>query len=549
MKRIFLFTSFISLCQILCIAQYDHRDYYDQIFNITTPNGSVVPDCYVLKSSVADIFLTPAQYAAQESDLYNNYNGAMRVDSSSLKYNCHGYAWHMAKGNDFVDGSVGKTWIGLTSGYSENVYWEDSSYIEVPEAYATIVSYHVSGDHSAIRLSSDWYVSKWGSGPLVRHHPESTLDNFNPTLEKKYYRRRPSISGASQINPMQNVSYFISNIPDGTTVTWSIAGNATIVSGQGTNTVVISACSGSSLTLTATLSSTISVTISKTISLSADSPGSLTVEPHMSYIRLSMTHPYATCYDWDLSDYVSSSIGTGTINCNSNSSINVTLTNGTSVGYVNVRPRTGICTNVPWSNTTVRYWKPEIDEENSTLNVTYGYPVYLCLEEPAPTDEGAVQYYWYYDNNLYYTTSEPYIMTTWWPCGEHLLKVKAVTNTKESEYDLVLFTGNCNSYSAAPWSAYPNPAANELIIDRNEEIRKMQVQVTDKKVVAANEKLTEITVLLYEKDRTSLVYSKIYPSDAHQIRINTSNLKDGIYFLNIVEGKEITSKQTIIVKH
>jgi hypothetical protein len=114
MKRIFLFISFISLCQILCIAQsIDENEDYEQVFNIRTPNGSLVPDCHVLKSSVADIFLTPAQYAAQESDLYNNYNGAMRVDSSSYKYNCHAYTWHMSEGG-------GKVWIGGRSVYNHS---------------------------------------------------------------------------------------------------------------------------------------------------------------------------------------------------------------------------------------------------------------------------------------------------------------------------------------------------------------------------------------------------------------------------------------------
>lgn len=52
-----------------------------------------------------------------------------------------------------------KVWIGiydspLDKPIAEDVYWEDGSYYEVPESEATKVSYHETGDHSAIRLSS-----------------------------------------------------------------------------------------------------------------------------------------------------------------------------------------------------------------------------------------------------------------------------------------------------------------------------------------------------------------------------------------------------------
>ncbi|MDR2126262.1 MAG: T9SS type A sorting domain-containing protein, partial [Prevotellaceae bacterium] len=90
------------------------------------------------------------------------------------------------------------------------------------------------------------------------------------------------------------------------------------------------------------------------------------------------------------------------------------------------------------------------------------------------------------------------------------------------------------SYSAA----YPNPAGNELIIDREE---------TDNETQQANN--ATVKVLLYSHSTTKLAYSKDFPASAQQIKIDTSQLPDGIYYLNIISNNEKIKEQTIIVKH
>jgi hypothetical protein len=57
------------------------------------------------------------------------------------------------------------------------------------------------------------------------------------------------------------------------------------------------------------------------------------------------------------------------------------------------------------------------------------------------------------------------------------------------------------------------------------------------------------TVLLYNNGTTKLAYSKTYPSSTKQIKIDTSNLPNGVYYLNIVENCENVKQQTIIVSH
>ena len=187
-----------------------------QIFTpaiIQTPNGSYVPDSYYI-SGVLDY---NTNYLSSLADyLSSTYNGAELIDIPSEKYNCHAYAWHMTEGGDTV-------WIGRQYPTSENIYWQDGSYIEVAENNATKVSYHETGNHSAIRLNSTWYQSKWGANALVKHHPNDVPVIYHPELQKKYYARHPSIVGPGSICGTE--SYSIANIPPNASVTWSLKNN------------------------------------------------------------------------------------------------------------------------------------------------------------------------------------------------------------------------------------------------------------------------------------------------------------------------------------
>ncbi|MDR1983563.1 MAG: T9SS type A sorting domain-containing protein, partial [Prevotellaceae bacterium] len=94
-------------------------------------------------------------------------------------------------------------------------------------------------------------------------------------------------------------------------------------------------------------------------------------------------------------------------------------------------------------------------------------------------------------------------------------------------------------------AAYPNPAGNELIIDK---IENSEALLTNT-VKSVKEKSSEVTVLLYSHSTTKLVYNKTYPSSAKQIKIDTSTLPNGTYYLNIIENGEKIKQQTIIINH
>ena len=180
---------------------------------IQTPNGSYVTDSYYI-SGVPDY--NTNYLSALVDYVSSTYNGAEVIDVPSQKYNCHAYAWHMTEGGDTV-------WIGYNYPTSENIYWQDGSYIEVAESNATKVSYHETGNHSAIRINSTWYQSKWGAYALVKHHPNDVLAIYHPELPKKYYARHPSIIGPGSICGTE--SYSIANLPPNASVTLSLKNN------------------------------------------------------------------------------------------------------------------------------------------------------------------------------------------------------------------------------------------------------------------------------------------------------------------------------------
>ncbi|MCL1937828.1 MAG: T9SS type A sorting domain-containing protein [Candidatus Azobacteroides sp.] len=202
MKQIFIATISLVLCNFYTsIAQT-----YIEVTNVKTPNNSVVQDTYSLTSG--DLIYNSTQLSALANDLYYNYNGAELIEAPSYKYNCHAYAWHVSEGGS-------KVWIGRYTVTAEDIYWTDGSYTETSESAATKVSYHQDGNHSAIRLNSTWYQSKWGASSLVKHHPNDVPSIYQPSKTKKYYIRTSSstsisISGPGSINYLSSGTYTVS---------------------------------------------------------------------------------------------------------------------------------------------------------------------------------------------------------------------------------------------------------------------------------------------------------------------------------------------------
>ncbi|MDR1983320.1 MAG: trypsin-like peptidase domain-containing protein [Prevotellaceae bacterium] len=352
----------------------------------------------------------------------------------------------------------------------------------------------------------------------------------------------PTISGPDYLYSFQQTTYTINNLPSGTTVTWSISSNASIISGQGTSQVTISICSGETATLTATLSGTVNNTLTKTLVVNA---GELQITIGGDYSQVDFEYPNAQCYDWDLGSNLSSGTGSGTINCTNYASLTVTPLNGAENGDIAVRARLNNCYS-PWQTDNVIFWHPEIDGACSYLNPMSGEPFSACLTEPFPDNgkTGQVEYHWYIGSTFIDITSEPYVQSWNWPCGESHVSVIIYIDNQATEMSASAdFWGMC---SGGGWSAaYPNPASNELIIDKIESDEALVTTSTK----SVNVKSSETTILLYSHATTKLAYKKTYPSSAKQIKIDTSTLPNGVYYLNIIENGETTKQQTIVVNH
>ena len=224
-----------------------------------TPNASSV---------ISGQLLTP-DLSTAEKEYYrflaeNNY-GAVFVSEATLQYNCHAYAWHISQGHpeDLV-------WIGfandsITSKQRENIYWEDGSYIEVPEAIATHISYdEMSADHSALKYDSTRYISKWGSWPLVIHLPNEVP--YNTSQPKKFYHIAPKISGSSSLCDTHD--YSIDNLPTGADVSWALSVNGSSTAAQlSVNTPAVNQCR---ITRSSSQSGSFSATLTATITYQND---------------------------------------------------------------------------------------------------------------------------------------------------------------------------------------------------------------------------------------------------------------------------------------
>ncbi|MDR2064583.1 MAG: hypothetical protein LBP85_02570 [Prevotellaceae bacterium] len=108
------------------------------------------------------------------------------------------------------------------------------------------------------------------------------------------------------------------------------------------------------------------------------------------------------------------------------------------------------------------------------------------------------------------------------------------------------YTDECLlSYSAA----YPNPAGNELIIDKETDSNEITTNTIESSQNTKAKNTATVKVLLYSHSTTKLVYSKDFSASAQQIKIDTSTLPNGIYYLNIIANGEKIKQQTIIVNH
>ncbi|WP_304633367.1 T9SS type A sorting domain-containing protein [uncultured Muribaculum sp.] len=227
----------------------------------TIPNGYLV---YIKE-------LVSGDFSSSEKKNYKNWAINVYkvefVEDATYTYNCHFYGWYMQS----IHNSE-RLWLNNPS-----IYWESGLYYEVPEKEGEVVLYYDSSDfwyykcwHSARRINSNQYVSKWGAGCLVKHTPTNVPEEYGKS--RKYYKRyRPTIDGP--VLTSSSGTYSIDLLPPGYSVTWSLsdsyyAQNCMTVDANGSCTITRATNRDmDNATLTATLhyNGHVATTVTKTI--------------------------------------------------------------------------------------------------------------------------------------------------------------------------------------------------------------------------------------------------------------------------------------------
>ncbi len=205
--------------------------------DVCTPKGNSVI-AYITTENLDNM---RAYYDNYYANAYPNAEQIITYDgySSTRRFNCHGYAWHISDG-----GSA--RWIGMGSPYDNNPeyqYWQDGSYSEVSGyvPYPGKVNW-ASGDHSAITTTeSGVLISKWNEYPLMKH---AWNDSPYGTSNLKYYKLNFQISGPSVLCNSPE-AYNLTNTPGGA-ITWTNSNNTSRVSNQGSNPCNFSSVSNGS---------------------------------------------------------------------------------------------------------------------------------------------------------------------------------------------------------------------------------------------------------------------------------------------------------------
>jgi len=191
--------------------------------NVRTPKGSPVVAWIMEEASEENrayfdnYFASTYQDAKQLPTYGSDY-------SSTRKFNCHGYAWHMTD----IDGNQSLTnprWIGYSQGNTdEAIYMSDGSYIQVAnEMHPCKISWSL-GDHSAISTTSGKYISKWNEYPLMEHDWD---DSPYGTSSLKYYVST-NINGNSSILCNNSTRTFTVRYIPGASYSWSVGTGLTL---------------------------------------------------------------------------------------------------------------------------------------------------------------------------------------------------------------------------------------------------------------------------------------------------------------------------------
>lgn len=141
----------------------------------------------------------------------SSFPNAQFISSTSNRYNCHSFAWHLT--NAWNERNVSTLcWINAkVTNTNDNIskFWTNDYYTQVYDLDDYIKVFYYNSDHSAVKLSSQVYESKWGKGPVMRHAPD-----YGPYLNmsQRYYYTTTSPEFRHSFSTSSDYTYIGSNV-------------------------------------------------------------------------------------------------------------------------------------------------------------------------------------------------------------------------------------------------------------------------------------------------------------------------------------------------
>lgn len=136
-----------------------------------------------------------------------NYPNAIMIGPSTAKYNSHSYTWYWS--------STENDWWVSNNGLNE--LWKSGGLFIASSGGTAKTVFYSDADHSAVRIDSNTYVSKWEHGPLMQHAPsycpyiQTNMQYYEPRVTYGHY----TISGNSQVTLNQANDYTITGSGEG----------------------------------------------------------------------------------------------------------------------------------------------------------------------------------------------------------------------------------------------------------------------------------------------------------------------------------------------
>ncbi len=451
------------------------------------------------------------------------------ISSCSAKYNCHGYAWHMSDGGDTTiiryEPEVVKYFNGTNSTYKK---------VNGTGKYRKI--YYNGAQHSAIVDPdyTNWVISKWGSGPLVRHLPDDCPFNDQYEYILEYYEliidSLPSSVAkgcATDVSTLDinNATYSWAGIDSyvcasGNTYTGEITGLNT-TPGVAKGKVKVEITSPYSNT---TVKGIKEFTVTSQPSAPYVSGPTLVCSSGAAFTLNNV--PAGNTITWTSSSNLSTS------DAHANPCTFVSTGNGS--GWVKADVSTGCTQNMFTVN---------------QLDVWSGVPVFSYISGPltTPNNQWATYYVEPYNanmdlqNNDYTWTLNPLngnalynygrsLDIAFYNSGYYQLVVRAENTCGTGDY-----TGtSLYVYDSRSLSVSPNPGSGEVTLS---------IESSDEKELLA---LKEWNLEIYSSDQS--LKEKKDKITGKEYKINTSDWEEGIYYVKVLLDDEILTGKLVVKK-